>query len=168
MSLFQDFSLFEAKDLFSLANAACGVAGAALALGGNALAFSYVFGCIALDWADGRLARAGGRSGTALGKELDSLADCISFACVPALFCFLAAPSAAALAGGTAFVLAGVVRLALFNVQQEKNVFWGLPSPAAAVALVAASVLAPAWAWLASLALAFLMVAGFKFRKPAL
>jgi CDP-diacylglycerol--serine O-phosphatidyltransferase len=65
--------------------------------------------------------RGGGKTHSALGRELDSLADVISFGVAPAALGF-----AAGLHGGwdwvalTYFVCCGVGRLARFNVTAEK------------------------------------------------
>jgi len=95
---------------------------------------------IALFWdsIDGNVARAF-KNSTLLGKELDSLADIVSFIVAPAL---IAAKSwhydAAPWTLGAVFLYlgAGAYRLARFNIQpSSKYVFQGLPTPAAAVSL---------------------------------
>lgn len=111
--------------------------------------------CLLLDFADGFVARAL-KVQSAVGKQLDSLADLISFGLVPSLLVFQLwkadLPSGLALshqgyahiawqASGpeyptlalTAFfiVLASALRLARFNVQEEDpGYFSGLSSPA--------------------------------------
>src|SRR6202521_1471740 len=82
---------FHLADFFTLANAACGVAGVfcAMAYVGNQSS-EYFFAAAALapaalifDVLDGRIARWR-QEHTALGRELDSLADVISFGLAPA------------------------------------------------------------------------------------
>ena len=91
------------------------------------------------DTFDGRVARYT-QTGSRFGEEMDSLVDAISFGVAPALIIFHLF-----LTDGTwgwvacfFYVAAAVIRLARFNVEQAghaKNVFHGLPSPAAGIAL---------------------------------
>ncbi len=124
-SLIREFRL---ADFFTLGNAACGVAAVLCAIlyaeerspayfhGAAAL----VLGALILDILDGRIARWR-KVSSSLGRELDSLADVISFGVAPATLGF-----AAGLRGGwdwvvlTYFVCCGVSRLARFNVTAEK------------------------------------------------
>lgn len=91
------------------------------------------------DALDGRVARATG-SGTALGQELDSLVDVISFGLAPSMLMYFAVLNR----NGWdwvfcfAFTACAALRLARFNVTQagtEKRYFHGLPSPAAGLTL---------------------------------
>ena len=118
---------FHLADFFTLANAACGMAAIFLAmlyLGSHATA--HFFAAVAMapaalifDVLDGRVARWRNQH-SALGRELDSLADIISFGVAPAALAF-----AAGLRGGwdlivlVYFVCCGVSRLARFNVTAE-------------------------------------------------
>ena len=118
---------FHLADFFTLANAACGVATIFLAMiyVGNASAVHF-FAAAAMapaafvfDVLDGRIARWR-HTHSALGRELDSLADVISFGVAPAALGF-----AAGLRGGwdvvvlIYFVCCGVSRLARYNVTAE-------------------------------------------------
>jgi CDP-diacylglycerol---serine O-phosphatidyltransferase len=118
---------FHLADFFTLANAACGAAGVffALAYVANPSA-AHFFAAAAMapaafvfDVLDGRIARARHQH-SALGRELDSLADVISFGVAPAALAF-----AAGLRGGwdwivlIYFVCCGVSRLARYNVTAE-------------------------------------------------
>ena len=114
-------------DLFTLANAACGVAGVFCAMvyvGSQSLAHFLAAAALApaafiFDVLDGRVARWR-HTHSALGRELDSLADIISFGVAPATLGF-----AAGLRGGwdwialLYFVCCGVSRLARYNVTAE-------------------------------------------------
>ncbi len=114
-------------DLFTLANAGCGVAGvfcAMVYLDGQSLAYFFAAAILApaaftFDVLDGRIARSR-HTHSALGRELDSLADVISFGVAPAALGF-----AAGLRGGwdwvvlIYFVCCGVSRLARYNVTAE-------------------------------------------------
>jgi CDP-diacylglycerol--serine O-phosphatidyltransferase len=119
---------FHLADLFTLANAACGVAGVFLAMAyvaaGSAALF-YAAAAMApaaflFDVFDGRIARWR-QTHSAMGRELDSLADVISFGVAPASLAF-----AAGMRGGwdwvvlVYFVCCGVSRLARYNVTAEQ------------------------------------------------
>ena len=118
---------FHLADFFTLGNAACGVAGVFLAmLYAIELSVGYFYAAAAMavaafvfDVLDGRIARWR-RQHSALGRELDSLADVISFGVAPAALGF-----AAGLRGGwdwvalIYFVCCGVSRLARYNVTAE-------------------------------------------------
>ena len=142
---------FHLADFFTLGNAACGVGAIFLAMAYVAapstahflaaaalLPLAFVF-----DVFDGRIARWR-QTHSALGRELDSLADIISFGVAPAALAF-----AAGMQGGwdaivlIYFVCCGVSRLARYNVTAEAlsegadkvKYFEGTPIPTS-VALV--------------------------------
>ena len=118
---------FHLADFLTLGNAACGMAGVFLAmvyvsshiLSHFLAAAAMAPAAFAFDVLDGRVARWR-RQHSALGRELDSLADVISFGVAPAALGF-----AAGLRGGwdwvalIYFVCCGVSRLARYNVTAE-------------------------------------------------
>jgi CDP-diacylglycerol--serine O-phosphatidyltransferase len=118
---------FHLADFFTLGNAACGVAAVFLAmrfLAGAApsdylVAAAFLPLALVFDVFDGRIARSR-QTHSALGRELDSLADVISFGVAPAALAF-----AAGMNGGwdgvvlVYFVCCGVSRLARYNVTAE-------------------------------------------------
>ncbi len=136
-------------DLFTLANAGCGVAAIFCAMSYVATAsmgsfFAAVWlapAAFVFDVLDGRIARWR-HTHSALGSELDSLADVISFGVAPAALAF-----AAGLRGGwdwvalLYFVCCGVSRLARYNVTAEQlsagadkvKYFEGTPIPTSVV-----------------------------------
>ena len=78
-----------------------------------------------------------------MGKELDSLADVVSFGVVPGLFIYRLAEGAfnlplwAIVCISVLVPLAAALRLAKFNTDaDQKETFKGLPTPAAALAVV--------------------------------
>lgn len=101
----------------------------------NSVNFFLVAGI--LDLLDGRIARMTGTS-SEFGKELDSLADFLSFGVAPALILYFWGFAELGKFGWLfVFLLpvAGAIRLARFNVQTQivdKRFFVGLPIPAAA------------------------------------
>ena len=126
----QHFSMirgFHLADLFTLANASCGMASVFAAmtylvspsLGLFILAAALIPLALVFDALDGRVARWRHAHST-LGRELDSLADVISFGVAPAALAF-----AAGMRGGWDsavlfyFVGCGVSRLARYNVTAE-------------------------------------------------
>ena len=140
---------FHVADFFTLGNAACGTAAifcAMTSMATRSLAEFYVAAALApaafvFDVLDGRIARMR-HEHSALGRELDSLADVISFGVAPA-----ALGVAAGMRGGwdwaalIYFVCCGVSRLARFNVTAEKlsegsakvKYFEGTPIPTSVV-----------------------------------
>lgn len=140
---------FHLADFFTLANAACGVATIFLAiiyvaqasLGHFLAAAIMAPAALVFDVLDGRIARWR-HTHSALGRELDSLADVISFGVAPAVLGF-----AAGLDGGwdvmilIYFVCCGVSRLARYNVTAEElagggdkvKYFEGTPIPTSVV-----------------------------------
>jgi CDP-diacylglycerol--serine O-phosphatidyltransferase len=140
---------FHLADFFTLANAACGVAGVFLAMlyvSGHSQSHFLAAAAMApiafiFDVLDGRIARWR-QTHSALGRELDSLADVISFGVAPAALGF-----AAGMAGGwdavalIYFVCCGVSRLARYNVTAEElsggdakvRYFEGTPIPTSVV-----------------------------------
>jgi CDP-diacylglycerol--serine O-phosphatidyltransferase len=119
---------FHLADFFTLANAACGMGGVLLAMAFVASQSSAHFlwaaamapAAFVFDVLVGRVARAR-HTHSALGRELDSLADIVSFGVAPAALAF-----AAGLRGGwdvlalIYFVCCGVSRLARYNVTAEE------------------------------------------------
>ncbi len=118
---------FHLADYFTLCNAGCGVAAVFLVMlymAEGDMRLFYTAAAMApaafiFDVLDGRVARWR-REHSALGRELDSLADVISFGVAPAALAF-----AAGLRGGwdwvalIYFVCCGVSRLARYNVTAE-------------------------------------------------
>ncbi len=184
-------SLFILPNAFTLSSVFCGFYAIVWMIGEpGAEAFHravlLVLFAMLFDAVDGRVARLT-RTQSAIGVQLDSLADAISFGVAPALLVYrwaLHELSVAGLLVAFAYLAAGVVRLARFNVmttdpsgrpQQPGRYILGLPIPAAAgilVSLVSANdALAgslPAMPWVMAalvLALAFFMVSTVRFRS---
>jgi CDP-diacylglycerol---serine O-phosphatidyltransferase len=140
---------FHLADFLTLANAACGVGGVFFAMLYLASAErGYLLASAAMapaafvfDVLDGRVARWR-QQHSALGRELDSLADVISFGVAPAALAF-----ACGMSGGWDaivlgyFVCCGVSRLARYNVTAEQlsegsakvKYFEGTPIPTSVV-----------------------------------
>ncbi|WP_026035810.1 CDP-alcohol phosphatidyltransferase family protein [Cupriavidus sp. BIS7] len=145
-SMLRDLQL---ADFFTLANAACGMGSVFFAMffvAEPSLSNFYIAAALApaafiFDVLDGRIARWR-HAHSALGRELDSLSDIISFGVGPATLAF-----AAGMRGGwdlaalIYFVCCGVSRLARFNVTAETlaedsgkvKYFEGTPIPTSVV-----------------------------------
>jgi CDP-diacylglycerol--serine O-phosphatidyltransferase len=116
---------YTAADAFTIGNASCGTMALFLCLDYVAtgidrflwVAFILLPLALVCDVLDGYVARVGSRRQSALGADLDSLADVISFGVAPAVLGFTLG-----MRGGwdmlclTYFVVCGVSRLARFNV----------------------------------------------------
>jgi CDP-diacylglycerol--serine O-phosphatidyltransferase len=94
----------------------------------------FIVGAAWMDMIDGRIARLFG-STSAIGKELDSLADAVSFCVAPAIllhtrYCIGTSYISAIVL--SVYICAGLSRLARFNVSKPTFFFIGLPTPIAA------------------------------------
>lgn len=154
-----------AADLFTLLNSVLGFYAVVLVARGDvdgAVRMVLVAGVA--DGMDGLLARRGRSS--SFGENLDSLADVVSFCVAPAL---LLSGSTAGFAAGAVFLLAGLFRLARFNVTGLRDGFFdGLPSTGAGLT-VATSLLAgvpSGVAVLLALSLSPLMASRLPYWKP--
>lgn len=137
-------------NLITLGNLTCGLLAIVAVFEGNPLmAFLLMLLAGILDFFDGFAARLLGVAGD-LGKQLDSLADLVSFGIVPGLiwrhymlfygFC----PSAGFCINQyvwLAIPLAAAYRLAVFNISEDQSTtFKGIPTPITGLALAS-------WAW---------------------
>ena len=143
---------FHLADFFTLANAACGVARSSppwatcSPRSGRSSCWAAALLPVALvfDVLDGRIARWRQRH-SPLGRELDSLADVISFGVAPAALAFAAGmQSRLDRAVLIYFVACGVSRLARYNVTAEElaggrdkvKYFEGTPIPTSVLLVV--------------------------------
>ncbi len=150
------------------------------------LAMAAIFGAVVLDFADGYAAQRLSAA-SAMGAELDSLADFVNFGAAPALLLYWTVLHRLGVAGwviASVYVLATAIRLARFNVQskaasaaaRKERRFCGLPSTGAAASVLIAEAAAnialqPADATLfiaaASLGASALMVSTLSVPSPA-
>lgn len=122
-------------------NLLCGCIGLVMALRGHLEAASWLIGLAALlDFGDGFVARLVGVSGP-FGKELDSLADVVTFGVLPATIVFqLCWFQQLGMLSYGAFLIAvlSALRLANFNIDtRQSESFIGLPVPANALLIAA-------------------------------
>lgn len=136
--------LLTLPNILTLCNLLCGAAAAVSALRFENLQWPLLFIVMAavFDFLDGFAARLF-KSYSPLGKELDSLADCVSFGFAPSaiLLNIYEASGGVEPWGYLVFVLAAfsALRLAKFNIDENQSTqFIGMPTPAAAL-MVASS-----------------------------
>lgn len=145
-------SLFILPNLFTLSSVLCGYY-AILILSDRSTSDDFyraallIIFALFFDGIDGRVARLT-KTQSAIGVQLDSLADMISFGVAPAILVYywsLAELGTAGMLVGFVFVAAGAIRLARFNVMSTDDdgqphvpdkYMQGLPIPAAAVILI--------------------------------
>lgn len=144
-------TFFILPNLFTLANVFCGFFALTLCAGAPTIdelyqaALAICFGFF-FDLFDGRVARLT-KTQSALGLQLDSLADMITFGAAPAMLVHKWGLTRFGIGGifiAFLFVAAGALRLARYNVLSERKAsdapspyFIGLPIPAAASVIVA-------------------------------
>lgn len=167
--------LFTIPNIITLGNLLCGclAATAALVFGDLQAAFWLIIVAAVLDFLDGFAARLL-KSYSALGVQLDSLSDMVSFGFAPSavLFSMYGAAGGAAwcaTAGYAVFIVAlfSALRLAKFNIDDRQTTeFIGLPTPACALFIAAAGWLhasgafdpQPVWIVVAAAVLALLLI----------
>ncbi len=124
----------------TLGNLLLGCIGLSFAAWGDFTAAAYcIYGAAVMDFFDGFAARLL-KAQSAIGKDLDSLADVVSFGVLPAFILFQLTASLPGVAYTEYFVfiiaLASALRLARFNHDtRQTDGFIGLPTPANAILL---------------------------------
>ncbi|MBM3419567.1 MAG: CDP-diacylglycerol--serine O-phosphatidyltransferase, partial [Bacteroidetes bacterium] len=128
-------------NLITLLNLASGFTAVIFIMHGDILTASWVLvAALFFDFADGLAARLL-KAWSELGKELDSLADVVSFGVAPGLLVYTlagdSAPQWARILLSAMLPVLAALRLAKFNTDpDQKDSFVGLPSPAAAIAII--------------------------------
>lgn len=136
--------LFTIPNLMTLGNLLCGCLGIIAVFEGNLTMASYlIFIAGILDFLDGFVARAM-NSSSPIGKELDSLADMVTFGALPALMVMkltkMANPDLETFLIYLPLILAlfSALRLAKFNIDtRQSESFIGVPTPANALVVSA-------------------------------
>ena len=139
--------LFTLPNILTLCNllAGCGAALFALRFDDIQTSFYLIIIAAVFDFLDGFVARLT-HTYSPIGKELDSLADMVSFGFAPAaiLFSMYQTAGGDGWAGYVVFVLAALsaLRLGKFNIDENQATqFIGLPTPAAALFVASAGYL---------------------------
>lgn len=133
---FRIYKLLKFADLFTLVNVALGLTSIVFSINNN---FNYaavvLLIAIVFDYLDGKIAKSMHQQNT-FGKELDSLADTVSFGVAPAIFGFSIMQFALdinqfqitfGIIAFTIFIFCGILRLARYNIMDLKGAFQGMP-----------------------------------------
>ena len=124
---FRIWNLIKFADIFTLVNVIFGLTAIFFAINGNYLfVIIFLFLAVIADYLDGKLARKLNQENV-FGKELDSLADTISFGVAPAIFGFSLTQTPLAIVSFTIFLFCGILRLARYNIMDIKGGFAGMP-----------------------------------------
>jgi len=155
-------------DLFTMGNVACGILSIMFAINDQyGYAAGLMLGAAAFDFFDGKVARWVGQQ-REFGRELDSLADTISFGVAPAIFAFSLIQTKLAIIAFTIFVFCGILRLARYNITSDRTEgFIGMPITLNGILIpvVYFAGLDAKWYPYLYLILGFLMVSSMKVRK---
>jgi CDP-diacylglycerol--serine O-phosphatidyltransferase len=109
-------------DIVSIIASFMGFLSISFAVSGNLkVAALFLITAVFLDWLDGKVARSLGPG--RLGKEIDSLADIISFGVAPAIFGLVQNNGIFALLSYLVFIAAGILRLSSWNIQKSKDYY---------------------------------------------
>jgi CDP-diacylglycerol--serine O-phosphatidyltransferase len=141
--------------------------------GNITIAAALILVCVFADGADGYLARTRGQG--ALGFQLDSLADFVSFGLLPSILVYYAAREAIGIRSlfvvifiiSFLYLVSGMLRLARYNVAPKDPIFDGLPITAGGliIALYIIAGLPSAGLLIVALILAGLMISDFRYPK---
>ncbi|MBI2654410.1 CDP-diacylglycerol--serine O-phosphatidyltransferase [Candidatus Woesearchaeota archaeon] len=133
---FRIYNLIKFADIFTLMNVALGLVSIVFAIDSN---FDYaafvLLIAVAFDYLDGKIAKSMQQQNP-FGKELDSLADTVSFGVAPAIFGFSLMQFTSdiryfqitfGMISFTVFLFCGILRLARYNIMDIKGAFQGMP-----------------------------------------
>src|SRR3989338_8169296 len=124
---FRIIQLIKLADVFTLVNVIFGLVAIFFSIKNNHdLAIAALFLAVVADYFDGKVARRLDQQNV-FGKELDSLADTISFGVAPAIFGFSLIQTPLAIVAFTIFLFSGILRLARYNIMHVKDGFEGMP-----------------------------------------
>ncbi|HJN56518.1 MAG TPA: CDP-diacylglycerol--serine O-phosphatidyltransferase [Candidatus Woesearchaeota archaeon] len=127
ISEFRISRLLKIADILTLMNVVFGVMVIFFAINKSyKWAVIFLFLAVIADFFDGKVARKLGQENV-FGKELDSLADTISFGVAPTIFGFSLIQSPLAIVAFTIFLFCGILRLARYNIMDSKDGYAGMP-----------------------------------------
>lgn len=137
----------------------------------------FIIAAALIDRYDGRIARFFNVS-SEIGKELDSLADLISFGVAPAILIFSKyifhsqAFGVIGIISAQAYIICGCYRLAKYNISEFNGIFTGIPITVAGSMLSLFSLFVPnnsvsiiILSIILMIALAYMMISKFKLKK---
>ena len=124
---FRITNLIKFADILTLINVVFGLTSILFAITSrHSLASIMLIIAVIFDYIDGKIA-ALTKTNNEFGKELDSLADTISFGVAPAVFGFSLIQTPLAIIAFTIFLFCGILRLARYNIMNLKKEFEGMP-----------------------------------------
>ncbi len=124
---FRIFTNLKFADTFTFLNVIFGLLAIIFSIRGwHATASIMMLLSAASDYFDGKLAKAMHQA-SEFGRELDSLADTVSFGVAPAVFGFSLIQTPLAAVSFTIFLFCGILRLARYNITHLKGEFQGMP-----------------------------------------
>ena len=124
---FKILRLIKFADVFTLTNVIFGIISILFAIKGWYSTASLMMAlAVVSDYFDGKIAKTMGQQNE-FGKELDSLADTVSFGVAPAIFGFVLIQTPLAIISFTVFLFCGILRLARYNIMNLKGAFQGMP-----------------------------------------
>ena len=164
---FRIYNLIKFSDIFTLGNVVLGLAAIFFAINKNYpfMAISLFLAAVA-DFFDGKLARKLNQQNV-FGKELDSLADTISFGVAPAIFGFSLIQTNLAMISFTIFLFCGILRLARYNIMNVTTGYEGMPITlnGLIIPLIFLLRIPPIFYPYIYISLGILMVSNIRFRK---
>lgn len=121
------FRILKIADIFTIGNLCCGLLAIFYASNEHfSFAISFIFLALVLDTLDGKIAKLMHQQNL-FGKQLDSLADLISFGVAPAFFYYsLCEPDTGTILILILYVVCGMLRLARYNISDGEE-FEGVP-----------------------------------------
>ena len=124
---FKMLRLIKFADVFTLTNVIFGIISILFSIKGlyNTAGLMLLLAVVS-DFFDGKIAKIMGQANE-FGKELDSLADTISFGVAPAIFGFALIQTPLAIISFTIFLFCGILRLERYNIMNLKGAFQGMP-----------------------------------------
>jgi CDP-diacylglycerol--serine O-phosphatidyltransferase len=124
---FKMLRLIKFADVFTLTNVVFGIISILFAIKGwyNTASLMLVLAVVS-DYFDGKIAKTM-KQQNEFGRELDSLADTVSFGVAPTIFGFALIQTPLALISFTIFLFCGILRLARYNIMNLKGTFQGMP-----------------------------------------
>lgn len=124
---FKMLRLIKFADIFTLTNVIFGIISILFSIKGwYSTASLMLLLAVISDYFDGKIAKIMGQQNE-FGKELDSLADTVSFGVAPAIFGFGLIQTPLAIISFTVFLFCGILRLARYNIMNLKGAFRGMP-----------------------------------------
>ena len=168
---FKMLRLLKFADVFTLTNVIFGIISILFAIKGwFSSASVMLLLAVVSDYFDGKIAKIMGQQNE-FGKELDSLADTVSFGVAPAIFGFSLIQTPLAIISFTIFLFCGILRLARYNIMDLQGSFQGMPITMNGIVIPVLYLLRNTFHIEIKflpyiyLVLGILMVSSFKFRK---